>query len=409
MLIQCSRCNQPNEATALYCKTCRVWFNELPVSDLSQSISNLPQPIKEASKQIDLLQSPINKSPIQLISEKPIEKLVRYIPRQLTSEKSKKNVKPYLLLTSLLVLGGVFLIILISQSYLQQSSQGETTFVADTALAPSSEYAPISKLAGNTIEGKVIDVTSGDTLTVLDKNNREYKIKLAGIDAPGTKLDFGQAAKENLSALALDKNVLVVLSKTVTDGSAVGKILQDGKDINIEQVKVGMARHNEDAVLEQSEETRQLYKDAEIAAKTIKIGIWSTPDLLPEAKTEIPGAKVETKSERTKTNPAPSPANSASAPLIAQPPTPNVETPAAPKSKGESTAARSATAKARCVDGTLSYSQTRSETCSRHGGVKEWLGVSSPSTKIYIRGLEGGCYYVTSSGSRNYVDRDKCN
>ncbi|TMA11064.1 MAG: DUF3761 domain-containing protein [Betaproteobacteria bacterium] len=31
---------------------------------------------------------------------------------------------------------------------------------------------------------------------------------------------------------------------------------------------------------------------------------------------------------------------------------------------------------ARCKDGSMSYSQHRSGTCSRHGGVAEWLGAN---------------------------------
>src|SRR5436190_4850088 len=36
---------------------------------------------------------------------------------------------------------------------------------------------------------------------------------------------------------------------------------------------------------------------------------------------------------------------------------------------------------ARCRDGSLSYSKTRSGTCSRHGGVAEWLSSASDTTK----------------------------
>jgi hypothetical protein len=36
---------------------------------------------------------------------------------------------------------------------------------------------------------------------------------------------------------------------------------------------------------------------------------------------------------------------------------------------------------ARCRDGSLSYSATRSGTCSRHGGVAEWLSAASPTPK----------------------------
>ena len=34
------------------------------------------------------------------------------------------------------------------------------------------------------IEGKVINVHDGDTVTVIDQNNKKYNIRLHGIDAP---------------------------------------------------------------------------------------------------------------------------------------------------------------------------------------------------------------------------------
>jgi endonuclease YncB( thermonuclease family) len=35
-----------------------------------------------------------------------------------------------------------------------------------------------------TITGKVVGVSDGDTITVLDDQNRQHKIRLDGIDAP---------------------------------------------------------------------------------------------------------------------------------------------------------------------------------------------------------------------------------
>jgi len=37
------------------------------------------------------------------------------------------------------------------------------------------------------ISGRVVGVSDGDTITVLDSKNTQYKIRLAGIDAPEKK------------------------------------------------------------------------------------------------------------------------------------------------------------------------------------------------------------------------------
>ncbi len=41
--------------------------------------------------------------------------------------------------------------------------------------------------AANSLTGKVVKITDGDTLYVLDANYKDHKIRLAGIDAPERK------------------------------------------------------------------------------------------------------------------------------------------------------------------------------------------------------------------------------
>jgi endonuclease YncB( thermonuclease family) len=41
------------------------------------------------------------------------------------------------------------------------------------------------------IEGKVINVHDGDTITVLDKDDKKFHIRLQGIDAPEIKQKYG--------------------------------------------------------------------------------------------------------------------------------------------------------------------------------------------------------------------------
>ncbi len=43
----------------------------------------------------------------------------------------------------------------------------------------------------DTLTGKVVKITDGDTLYVLDANYKEHKIRLAGIDAPERKQAYG--------------------------------------------------------------------------------------------------------------------------------------------------------------------------------------------------------------------------
>ncbi len=50
----------------------------------------------------------------------------------------------------------------------------------------------------DTLTGKVVKITDGDTVYVLDANYKEHKIRLAGIDAPERKQAYGLASPSDL-------------------------------------------------------------------------------------------------------------------------------------------------------------------------------------------------------------------
>jgi len=86
------------------------------------------------------------------------------------------------------------------------------------------------------ITGRVVGVSDGDTITVLDAGQRQHKIRLDGIDAPESSQDFGKRAKQSLSDLVFGKSVTVIGNKTDRYGRTVGKVLCDGRDVNLEQI-----------------------------------------------------------------------------------------------------------------------------------------------------------------------------
>ena len=49
------------------------------------------------------------------------------------------------------------------------------------------------------LRGKVVGVSDGDTVTVMDAERHQHKVRLAGIDAPEKAQAFGQASKISLS------------------------------------------------------------------------------------------------------------------------------------------------------------------------------------------------------------------
>ncbi len=124
------------------------------------------------------------------------------------------------------------------------------------------------------ITGRVVGVADGDTITVLDADKVQHKIRLSGIDAPEKKQPFGNRSKESLSDLAFDKTVDVETSKRDRYGRQIGKVLVNGRDVNLVQVERGMAWFYRQYQRDQSPNDRRLYEAAEDAARADKRGLW---------------------------------------------------------------------------------------------------------------------------------------
>ncbi len=63
-------------------------------------------------------------------------------------------------------------------------------------------FLPFLSLAtsADSLTGKVVKITDGDTLYVLDANYQQHKIRLAGIDAPERKQAYGLASRKHLAS-----------------------------------------------------------------------------------------------------------------------------------------------------------------------------------------------------------------
>lgn len=131
------------------------------------------------------------------------------------------------------------------------------------------------------LQGKVVSVADGDTITVLDQNHKQHKIRLQGIDAPEKAQAFGDKSKQALHALVHGKTVEVVFTKKDKYGRIVGKVLLGNQDISHQQIKTGLAWHYKKYQEEQSMEDRDAYSASESAAKRQNLGLWSDAQATP--------------------------------------------------------------------------------------------------------------------------------
>jgi len=147
--------------------------------------------------------------------------------------------------------------------------------------------AATSPAKAEILEGKVIRISDGDTLVVLDANRKQHKIRVIGIDAPEKAQAFGNRARQHLASLAFGKSVTVEWRKHDKYGRIVGKVLancdQPGcpQDAGLEQLKAGMAWWYRKYASEQSAEDRERYEAAEQTARDGKLGLWRDPKPVP--------------------------------------------------------------------------------------------------------------------------------
>jgi endonuclease YncB( thermonuclease family) len=132
-----------------------------------------------------------------------------------------------------------------------------------------------------TFSGRVVGISDGDTITVLDGGLQQHKIRLAGIDAPEKRQPFGERSKVSLSELAYLRQVTISIQKKDRYGREVGTVLVNGQDLNLEQLRRGMAWHYKAYAREQTPVDRLHYDEAERSARHLKKGLWSIPDPTP--------------------------------------------------------------------------------------------------------------------------------
>ena len=148
------------------------------------------------------------------------------------------------------------------------------TFLVILALA-------ISSSAWADLTGKVIGVADGDTITVLDSSKQQHKIRLAGIDAPEKGQAFGFRSKENLARWVYDRDAIIVGNKTDRYGRLVAKVIVDGHDAGLEQVRAGLAWWYRAYAKEQTPDDREIYELAEKEAREQKLRLWRDPSPVP--------------------------------------------------------------------------------------------------------------------------------
>ena len=118
-----------------------------------------------------------------------------------------------------------------------------------------------------TIEGVVVGVESGDTMTVSTPQG-QIEVRLADIGAPQGPQFYAPAARGLLSAIVQDRPVAVTVTGRKGDEAVFGRVRRGELDVNLELVQRGAAWVCWDYAGDTA------YLPYENQAQRARIGIW---------------------------------------------------------------------------------------------------------------------------------------
>lgn len=158
--------------------------------------------------------------------------------------------------------------------YLQRSD-GQIKAVQLDRLSVADQAYVTAKFPIEQLYGAVVGIADGDTITVLDANKMQHKIRLDGIDAPESNQDHGTQARKVLGKKLIREIVRIDWHEKDRYGRILGDVFLVDRWINREQIAEGWAWHyakyNNSAVL----------AEAEREAKSAMLGLWEHSSPIP--------------------------------------------------------------------------------------------------------------------------------
>lgn len=123
-------------------------------------------------------------------------------------------------------------------------------------------------LSSAQLKGRIVKVSDGDTVVLLDSTNTQHKIRLWGIDCPERGQDYGTKATQHTKELCAGKYVTVKVMGKDPYKRTLGIVYVDGVNVNESLLSNGLAwmyRYTKD----------KNYQILEDKARNKKINIWS--------------------------------------------------------------------------------------------------------------------------------------
>jgi endonuclease YncB( thermonuclease family) len=111
-----------------------------------------------------------------------------------------------------------------------------------------------------------------------DEHQTLHKIRLAGIDAPESKMPYGQTATMFLTTLVLGKEVEALTYRPDRYGRTIATLMLGAQDVNLAMIQAGLAWHYKRYAKTQSVAEAQVYAQAEDMARARHLALWQDSD-----------------------------------------------------------------------------------------------------------------------------------
>lgn len=140
------------------------------------------------------------------------------------------------------------------------------------AATMSHSAPPADRATAVSFSARVVGITDGDSLTVLDEHNQQHRVRLAEIDAPERGQPWGGRSRQHLSALVFGKTVSVQQTDTDRYGRVIARVFVEGQDVNRTMVEQGAAWAYREYL------TDETLIATEARARRWRVGLWSMSD-----------------------------------------------------------------------------------------------------------------------------------
>lgn len=157
-------------------------------------------------------------------------------------------------------------------------------------LCSPASSAPL--MAGRSVTGTIVEVASGDTVTITLSGGEMLKLRLHGVAAPKLDQPAGARAREELTKLALHRAAQVYVDLVVSESEIAGVVFcatdegGSSTNVNIDMVRLGWAWYDVRSGAVKKEDFKKPYRnsnlvDYEKEARKGRQGLWAETSPMP--------------------------------------------------------------------------------------------------------------------------------